>query len=177
MCETYLHRSLPGPESSGYKPLSPNPRGYRVEPAEFYNRSCGRYFNASSLSPITLYLMHRRLHLGPYYSWLSPRHGWNDSEIPQCIHQARKHISKFVGGYCDKDPGDENNIDGALCEELSAGPRPSTSSHGTKEEGEKATENIRINHVVALAWTASGSRRVREVDDTPYLMFRLCSGS
>jgi len=46
-----------------------------------------------------------------------------------------------------------------------ANPEPSTSSHDAKEEGEKVTENFRINHIVALTWATSGSRRVRGVDD------------
>jgi len=87
-----------------------------------------------------------------------------DNEIPECISQVRKLISKFVSDYGDKDPGEESHLDGMLCEGLSADPQPSTSSHGAKEEDEKITEGIRINHIIALAWTASGSRRVRKVD-------------
>ena len=75
----------------------------------------------------------------------------------------RKLISKFVSDYGDKDPGDETHLDEMLCEGLSADPLPSTSSHAA-EEDEKIAEDIRINHIVVLAWTASGSRRVRKVD-------------
>jgi len=87
-----------------------------------------------------------------------------DKEIPQCISQVRKLISKFVSDYGDKDPGEESHLGGMLCEGLSTDPQPSTSSHATKEEDEKITENVRINHIIALAWTASGSKRVRKVD-------------
>ena len=118
------------------------------------------------------------LPLGQYYSWASPRHGWVDNEIPQCIHQVRKLISKFVSDYGDKDPGDESHLDEMLCDGLSADPQPSASSHAAKEEDAKVTENIRINHTVVLAWTASGSRRVRKVDGIYHASsFRLCSGS
>ena len=54
-----------------------------------------------------------------------------------------------------------------FCEELSADLQPSTSSHNVKRDDEKIAENIQIDHIVALAWTAPGSRKVRQVDYIP----------
>jgi hypothetical protein len=122
----------------------------------------------SLLSP---YLTPHLLHLGPYYSWASPHHGWVDNEIPQCIHQARKLISKFVSNYSDRDPGDESHLEEMICEGLPTDPGPSTSLHETKKEDEKVTESVRITHIIALAWTASGSKRVCEADDILRLVF------
>ena len=102
----------------------------------------------------------RLLHSGLYYSWGSPRHGWVDNEIPQCIQQVRKLISKLVSNYCDKDPGDEIHPDEMVWDEPPADPQPSTSSHDAKGGDMNLTGNVRIDHIVALAWTASGSRRV-----------------
>ena len=107
------------------------------------------------------------LRLGLYYSWASPRHGWVDSEIPQCIHQARKLISKLVSNYRDTDPGDEIIPDEMVWEELPVDPRPSTSSNDAEGQDTRVTGNVRIDQIVALAWTASGSRRVRQFNDTP----------
>jgi len=107
------------------------------------------------------------IHSGLYYSWASPRHGWVDNEIPQCIHQVRKLISRLVSNYGDKDPGDGSFLAETLNDELPIDPQPSTSSHDSKGEDATAGEKIITNHVVALAWTASGSRRVSRLDDTP----------
>lgn len=43
-----------------------------------------------------------------------------------------------------------------LCEETSDKPAGSMSSEG----GDATAESVRINHIVALAWTASGLKRV-----------------
>ena len=93
-------------------------------------------------------------HLGPYYSWASPRHGWIDDEIPKCVDEARRMISKSVKNYCEKDPGGKHDLE----DDGKAG--PSVSSDGTGEEEGRTAEDIRINHFVALAWTGSGSKRV-----------------
>ncbi|KAF9645624.1 hypothetical protein BDM02DRAFT_492370 [Thelephora ganbajun] len=114
---------------------------------------------------------------GMYYSWASPRHGWVDNEIPQCIHQVRKLISKFVGDYGNKDSGDESHLDEMIYEELPADPQPSTSTHNAKKQDKEVAENIRINHIVALAWTASGSRRGTFVSAKDDPVFILCLGA
>lgn len=115
-------------------------------------------FSTNSNCHLRRYAYFRVLCLGPYYSWESPRHGWVDSEIPRCIHQAQKLISKLVSNYGEKEPGDEHGVYETLREEK---PGPSTSSEGMIKKDDQAAENVRINHVVALAWTASGSKRVR----------------
>ena len=100
--------------------------------------------------------------LGPYYTWASPRHGWVDKEIPQCIDQARDLVSQFSRKYGDGDPVEPHH---RLIDEVYDEPSPPLSPSGERDENEGPGENIVINHVVALAWTASGSKRVRRMSD------------
>ena len=78
---------------------------------------------------------------------------------------------KSVTNYARKDPGGE------------ADPNPSSSavSGEAREKGGNATEKDRINHVAVLAWTASGTKRVRGVDVSCSLAFVLiavvCQGT
>lgn len=48
-----------------------------------------------------------------------------------------------------------------ICDELLAVPFPSTSSHDQGKGDDEVSGGVRISHVVVLAWTASGMKRVR----------------
>jgi hypothetical protein len=131
------------------------------------SRSCGRqttrFFLSSGLPRLTQCL----LRLGPYYSWRSPAGGLADNEVPQCIHQARKLIYRSVTNYGDKDPGAEFDLDEMMCDELPVDPLPSSSSYNpSKDDNEIAWKNG-INSFVVLAWTTSGTKKVRGANKIP----------
>ena len=117
---------------------------------------------SSIISARASHLLLRLLYLGPYYSWESPRQGWIEKEVPSCVHQTRKLISESVSKYGNRDPGDESNLDETPYEEPTASDSlPSTSTSPDGKQGEdEAAESVPINHVVALAWASSGSKRV-----------------
>ena len=80
--------------------------------------------------------------------------------MPGCICEARKLISQFVRDYGEEDARDEDNVDGVPSKEMAEKSAASTSLEAMGGSGDELAENIRINHVVVLAWTGSGSKRV-----------------
>ncbi|KAF9785403.1 hypothetical protein BJ322DRAFT_827862 [Thelephora terrestris] len=114
---------------------------------------------------------------GPYYSWRSPAGGLADSEVPQCIHQARKLIYRAVTNYGDKDPGDEIDLDEMMGDEPPADPLPSSSSYNpSKDDNEIAWKNG-INNFVILAWTASGTKKGTFISAQEHPVYVLCLGA
>lgn len=83
-----------------------------------------------------------------------------DEETPGCILEARKLISQFVRSYGEKGARDERDFDRVPSQETPEKPAASASSQAVGREVGEVAEDIRINHVVVLAWTGSGSKRV-----------------